>query len=221
MTGTPGNEPKDGMEKVKIYSSDEDRINILGEVFGNNSSRRILLLLTRIQIHHVHRRVHGAGSGDHVPRRQRLNAGNKQDIVPHTPQPGHLPESGPPHDNVARKREGQDHRQVAGRGSTVDHVFRTLNSTKVAHDYRHLRAGGEQTAAITRVTPWTGSIFCISSPSRKDSVRFGLLSGLRVTWPDPRLRPHVCMGSRRGTRRRTVDPSDPRMTDYTRLHMRR
>ena len=38
------------MEKVRIYSSDEGRIKILGEVFGNDSSRLILLSLARTEM---------------------------------------------------------------------------------------------------------------------------------------------------------------------------
>ena len=50
MTKTPDSEPKDGLEKVRIYSSDEGRIKILGEVFGNDSSRLILLSLARTEM---------------------------------------------------------------------------------------------------------------------------------------------------------------------------
>ena len=87
-------------------------------------------------------------------------------VILHAPQP------------VSHGGVGPDRLHVAG--LSCDHVFRTPNSAKVAHGCRRLWAGGWQTAVIARVTPWTGSIFCISSPSHKDSVRSGLFSGLRV-----------------------------------------
>ena len=50
MTEIPSNKPKDGLDEVKIYSSDEDRIKLLGVTLGNNSSRRILLLLAQTEM---------------------------------------------------------------------------------------------------------------------------------------------------------------------------
>ena len=50
MTGMPNDEPKDGLGEVEIYSSDEDRVKLLGETLGNDSSRCILLLLTRTEM---------------------------------------------------------------------------------------------------------------------------------------------------------------------------
>ena len=50
MTGMPNDESKDGLGEVEIYSSDEDRVKLLGETLGNDSSRCILLLLTRTEM---------------------------------------------------------------------------------------------------------------------------------------------------------------------------
>ena len=50
MNEMPNNETKDGLDRVEIYSSDEDRIKILGATLGNDSSRRILLLLAQTEM---------------------------------------------------------------------------------------------------------------------------------------------------------------------------
>ena len=45
-----GSNLRDMADRVEIYSADEDRIKHLGEVFSNNSSRKILSLLTQAEM---------------------------------------------------------------------------------------------------------------------------------------------------------------------------
>ena len=45
MTEKPGGDIQDGSDKVKIYSSNEERVKFLGGVLANDASRSIFLLL--------------------------------------------------------------------------------------------------------------------------------------------------------------------------------
>ena len=47
MTEKPGGDIQDGSDKVKIYSSNEERVKFLGDVLANDTSRSIFLLLAQ------------------------------------------------------------------------------------------------------------------------------------------------------------------------------
>ena len=47
MTEKPGGDIQDGSDKVKIYSSNENRVKFLGDVLANDASRSIFLLLAQ------------------------------------------------------------------------------------------------------------------------------------------------------------------------------
>ena len=47
MTEKPGGDIQDGSDKVKIYSSNEERVKFLGGVLANDASRSIFLLLAQ------------------------------------------------------------------------------------------------------------------------------------------------------------------------------
>ena len=47
MTEKLGGDIQDGSDKVKIYSSNEERVKFLGDVLANDTSRSIFLLLTQ------------------------------------------------------------------------------------------------------------------------------------------------------------------------------
>ena len=47
MTEKPGRDIQDGSDKVKIYSSNEERVKFLGDVLANDASRSIFLLLAQ------------------------------------------------------------------------------------------------------------------------------------------------------------------------------
>ena len=47
MTEKPGGDIQDGSDKVKIYSSNEERVKFLGDVLANDASRSIFLLLAQ------------------------------------------------------------------------------------------------------------------------------------------------------------------------------
>lgn len=47
MTETPGEDVQDDSDEIRIYSNNEERIKLLGDVLANNVSRSIFLLLVK------------------------------------------------------------------------------------------------------------------------------------------------------------------------------